>query len=244
VVVAGGFYRRRDAEREIPDCQDSLPFTGRAEYFDRPRTPFTFSDPTVRHDSAPSILGFVASETGEYVAGVSVTAGRLTIHNPDLEIGDNAQNLRGTWQVQYDAPYGDPSPTVTATLPLGRFGAGLHDLPYRFDAVVAPPAHFSLTIRLAQIEQPAPAAPPAPAQEARRTRLSHRPASPSRARSRAGPRPVSPPRGRRTSCAARCVRAYAGGRSRASPASARRAAARAASSPPVAGASASRVAAR
>jgi hypothetical protein len=46
--------------REIPDCQDSLPFTGRAEYFDRPRTPFTFSDPTVRHDSAPSILGFVA----------------------------------------------------------------------------------------------------------------------------------------------------------------------------------------
>ena len=154
--------------REIPECQyDDIPaFTGKAEYFDRPRTPFAFSDPTVYHASSPSILGFVASQAGEYVADVILTGARLTIHNPDLEIGDDAQNLGGTWEVQYEAPAGDPGPTVTAQLPLGHLSQGLHDLPYRLlDLSTAPGEHFAISIRLAESEAPPQTAPPPPPQE-------------------------------------------------------------------------------
>ena len=143
----------------MPDCgyEDYPPFTGKAEYFDRPTTPFTFSDPTVRHASSPSILGFVVPQAGDYVADISVTKAQLRVLNPDLEIGDDAQNLGGTWHVDYDAP----GTTLRTSLPLGRFEPGLHDLPYQFvSGIHAPGADFSIAVRLAQEPQAAPAGPP------------------------------------------------------------------------------------
>lgn len=128
--------------------------TGKAEWFDRPTTPFEFSDPTVVHQTQ-SILGFRVPDAGRYVADVTVTDAQLQVFNPDFEIGDEATNANGTWDVTYRAP-GSGRP-LKATLLLGRLDAGIHDIPFEFvDLSGEDTQDFSLNIHLAD---PKPSSP-------------------------------------------------------------------------------------
>jgi hypothetical protein len=159
-----------------PECSSGdLPFTGHAEFFDRPHTPFTFSDPAIRPGG--SILGFVASQAGDYVADVTVRQGSLSLTNPDYEYGDDAVNGPGAWQMTIEAPYTFPdSAFVTKTVELGRLTQGLHDIPLGFShATINRDGDFSIRVRLRD-DPPAVPAPvagtPPPVQETTATALS------------------------------------------------------------------------
>jgi hypothetical protein len=139
----GGSLTAGHAPRPVISCAAGDPsVSGKVEYFDRPSTPLSFSDPDV--SSAFQVLGFRAAVTGIYVADVSVRSAWIWVFSPDWQTGTGADDATHRWLEQLEAPDGD---TVTTTLPLGRLTAGPHDLPFGFDGSGGGGRSFTITVR-------------------------------------------------------------------------------------------------